>query len=304
MSPPTVVGLGQATVAMVGIVPRLPEGDAAFELSEVSVQAGGSTAIACATAAALGCRARLATKIADDFLGPFILGALREAGLQVHAVRDGGARLSPFSFTTVASESHRRTTLWTAGDAGALTPTEIDLVQLCAGAGAVLVDGYYPAAQVALAEVARRHDIPVVLGGAEMREGLGELVGVADVLVCSERLAADLAPRGETRDSLAELQRMGPRAVIITLGDQGAIGLYEDEIVEQRGFPVDVADETGAGDVFVGAFAAALLHSLPFPRCLELATAASALSCRRVGAWAGIPDQDEVLAAVRAVQPA
>jgi sugar/nucleoside kinase (ribokinase family) len=302
--PPIVVGLGQATVAMVGIVPRLPETDAPLELSQVSVQAGGSAAVACATAVALGCRARLATKMADDFLGPFILGALREAGLEVHAVRDPQARLSSFSFTAVASESRRRMTLVTAGDAAPLDPAELDLAQLLHGAGAAIVDGCYPAAQVALAEVARRHDVPVVLGGAELREGLGELVGVADVLVCSERLAADLAPRGEARDSLAELQRMGPRAVIITLGDQGAVGLYEDEIVEQRGFPVDAVDETGAGDVFVGAFVAALLHSLPFPRCLELATAAAALSCRRAGAWAGIPEQDEVLAMVRAARPA
>lgn len=300
MAPPIVVGLGQATVAMVGIVPRLPETEVPLELSEVSVQAGGTAAIACATAAALGCHARLATKVADDFLGPFILGALREAGLEVHAVRDRDARLSPFAFTTVASESNRRINLVTAGDAGPLRPAELDLPLLLDGAGAVIVDGAHPAAQVALAEAARQRGLPVVLGGAELREGLGELVGLADVLVCSERLAAELAPRGEARDSLAELQRMGPRVVIITMGEAGAVGLYEDDLVEQHGFPVQVVDSTGAGDVYLGAFVAAMLHQLPFARCLELATAAAALSCRRVGAWAGIPEQDEVMALLRA----
>ena len=300
MAPPIVVGLGEASVAMVGIVPRLPETEAPLELSEVSVQAGGTAAIACATAAALGCRARLATKVADDFLGPFILDALREAGLEVHAVRDRGARLSPFGFTAVARESNRRINLVTAGDAAPLEPSELDLPALLDGAGAAVVDGSHPAAQVALAEAARHRDLPVVLGGAELREGLGELVGVADVLVCSERLAAELAPRGEARDSLAELQRMGPRVVVITLGEAGAVGLYEDDLVEQRGFPVDVVDATGAGDVYLGAFVAAMLHALPFARCLELATAAAALSCRRVGAWAGIPEQDEVMALLRA----
>jgi sulfofructose kinase len=297
--PPIVVGLGQATVAMVGIVPRMPESEVPLELSEVSVQAGGTAAIACATTAALGCRARLATKMADDFLGPFILGALREAGLEVHAVRDRSARLSPFGFTTVASESHRRVTLITQGDASPLIADELDLPTLMQGAGAAIIDGVYPAAQEALAEVARARNVPVVLGGAEMREGLGELVGVADVLVCSERLASELAPRGEARDSLRELQRMGPRAVIITLGDQGAVGLYEEDFVEQPGFAVEAVDETGAGDVFLGAFVSALLHALPFARCVELATAAAALSCRRVGAWAGIPEQAEVMALLK-----
>jgi len=293
---PLAVGLGQATVAMVGIVPRLPETEAPMELREVSVQAAGTAAIACATAASLGCRARLATKVADDFLGPFILDALRDAGLEVHAVREAAARLSPLAFTTVASESGRRHTLFTPGDATPLAASDVDLVALLDGAAAAIVDGTQPAAQVALAELARAHDIPVVLGGAAVREGLGELVGVADVLVCSERLAAELAPRGEIRDSLLELQRMGPRAVVITLGEAGAVGLYEDQVIEQKGFAVEAIDPTGAGDVYLGAFVAALLHGLRFARCLEFAAAAAALSCRRIGAWAGIPERDEVMA--------
>jgi sugar/nucleoside kinase (ribokinase family) len=125
-------------------------------------------------------------------------------------------------------------------------------------------------------------------------------VALADVLICSERLAGELAPRDEIEESLVEIQRLGPDAVIITLGEAGSVGLHGDQLVKQPSFEVDEIDTTGAGSVYHGAFAAALLSKLPFAQCMEFASAAASLSCRRAGAWAGIPDRDEVIAAVRA----
>lgn len=284
---------------MVGVVPRLPQHDGPVELDEVSVQAGGAAAIAAATVTSLGCKARLCTKVADDFLGPFILHALAQAGLAVHEVLGPQSRLSAFGFTAAAREGGRRMSFVTNGDVGDMVPDEVDLEGMLDGSSAVIIDGYFPAAQIALAERARLRDVPVVLGCVRMREGMGELVGLSDVLIASERLASELAPRGEVRDSLTELSRMGPRAVILTLGEAGSIGLHDGTLVEQPAYPVDVVDSCDAASVYLGAFVTALLNRLPFARCMEFASAAASLSCRRVGAWAGIPDRDEVLDLIR-----
>jgi sulfofructose kinase len=131
-----------------------------------------------------------------------------------------------------------------------------------------------------------------------MRPGTGTLASLADVFICSERLAAELAPRDSLQQSLVEIQRLGPRAVIITLGDAGSVGLLGDQMVEQSVFDVDVVDTSGAGSVFHGAFATAMVGDLPFAKCMELA-AAAALACRRLGSWAGIPTRDEVLELIR-----
>jgi sugar/nucleoside kinase (ribokinase family) len=168
------------------------------------------------------------------------------------------------------------------------------------GASALLVDGSEPRDQLAIAELARGQKLPVIFDVAELREGCADVISVSDILIVSEREASELAPRGELTDALAELIRMGPRAVVITLGADGAIGSHGDQVVRCPAFVNDeMLDSYGAGSVFHGAFAAALLSELPFARCMETGAAAASLSLRELGAWAAMPSRDDVLALTR-----
>lgn len=294
---PLALSLGHVGVELTCRVPRIAP-DSPVEMDEVSIQVGGSAAIAAATAAALGCRARLACKLADDFLAQHVRSALAGAGIDTRVVAAADTQMSPVLFT-VLGERQRRASYYTTGDAGALMADEIQPDELLDNVAAVLVDGTSPSAQVAVAEVARKRGIPVVFDGDHIREGVGTLVGCVDVLICSERLAAELAPRDDLEATLVEIQRLGPRAVIITLGEAGAIGVHGDQLVRQESFPVDATDAGGAGAVYHGAFTAALLGNLPFETCMIFASAAAALSCRHLGGFAGIPARDEVIALVR-----
>jgi sugar/nucleoside kinase (ribokinase family) len=297
---PLIVGVGRVGMEIVGVVSRLPDHDNPVELDEITVQVGGGMAVSVGTAAALGCRTRLCCKLADDFLGAFIAEALADAGIEGQIVRAPDSRLSGLQFSAIPRDHSRRVSFYTHGDVVSLDASEVDLDALLDGASALLVDGDSPSAQVALAEAARARDVPVIYDGSQIQEGVGNLVALADVLICSERLAGDLAPRDEIEQSLVEIQRLGPEAVIITLGDVGSVGLHGDQLVKQPSFDVEVIDPTGAGSVYHGAFTAALLSKLPFAQCMEFASAAAALSCRRAGAWAGIPEREDVVAAVRA----
>jgi sugar/nucleoside kinase (ribokinase family) len=296
---PLIVGVGRVGMEIVGVVSRLPDHDNPVELDEITVQVGGPMAVSVGTATALGCRTRLCCKLAEDFLGAFIAKALRDAGIEGQIVRAPESRLSSLQFTAIPRDHSRRVSFYTHGDVSQLEGSEVDVDAVLQGASALLVDGHCPSAQVALAEAAHARDVPVIFDGSQIQEGVGTLVALADVLICSERLAGDLAPRDEIEESLLEIQRLGPDAVIITLGDAGSVGLHGDQLVKQPSFEVEVADTTGAGSVYHGAFTAALLSKLPFAQCMEFASAAAALSCRRAGAWAGIPERDEVVATVR-----
>ena len=300
---PLVVGLGQATVAFAAVVPRFPEAGSRVELGSVSIQPGGAAAIATATVSALGCGARFCTRVADDFLASFIHDALSEDSIDLRLIRASDHQLSAFSFTALDGDSSIG--FASSGDVADLDEDSLDINSLLHGASALIIDGAFPLAQSAVAEEARQRDILVIFnGGTNLREGTGELVALSDVLICSERLAAEIAPRGELKDSLVEIQHLGPRVAILTLGSSGSIGLHGDQLVEQPAFPVKAIDPSGAGDVYTGAFAAAMLNSLPFSRCMELASATAALACTKVGAWAGIPTRDQVVALLRGDQPA
>jgi len=262
---PLVVGLGRIGVAISGLGPNLPGVDA--HVADL---------------------AALATSPA-----PGVAVALREAGIDVEMLRAVGT--SACDVVIVAGDGTLRTRY--NGDRG--EPFASDASATLAGASALLIDGTEPGDQLQVAELARRNKLPVIFDVSELRDGTAQLIASCDILLASEREASELAPRGELTDALAELIALGPRAVVITLGNEGAIGRHGDQVVRCPAFPSDVLDAHGAGSVFHGAFAAALLSEVPFARCMQLAAAAASLSLRELGPWSAMPAREDVLALVR-----
>lgn len=294
MQSPLIVGLGRIGVAISGLAPNLPsDGAPPTELAALAPTPAPGIGVALRAIVRLGCRARAVGTHGADLLGHLARSALRDAGIDTELLRPVGT--SSCEIVTVAGDGTHRTRY--RGDAG--EPVPFDPAAAIADAAAVLVDGTAPVEQLRAAELARRDKLPVILDIAELRDGTAELIAATDILIISERAASELAPRGELTDALAEIIALGPRAVVITLGSKGAIGRHGEQVVRCPAFPVDVLDAYGAGSVFHGAFAAALLSELPFARCIELASAAAALSLRELGPWSAMPNRDDVLALVR-----
>src|SRR5262249_35927864 len=93
--------------------------------------------------------------------------------------------------------------------------------------------------------------------------------------------------------ALAERYRC--RALGITLGDRGAIFLSEGKVLRSPAFEVPVADTTGAGDVFHGAFIYGLMQQWPLERVVRFSNAAAALKCTQIGARRGVPPLEGAL---------
>lgn len=155
-------------------------------------------------------------------------------------------------------------------------------------------------------EVAERHGTPVLFNFAPARTRevpvsdrlTGLVVNEVEAQMLAGQAVAGVEDAG--RAALALLEQ-GPRFVVVTLGDEGAV-------VAERGggpptvlpaFPVTPADTTAAGDVFCGALAVALVEGRPLAEAARFASAASAISVTRIGAQPSAPRRGEIDAFLR-----
>jgi ribokinase len=107
-----------------------------------------------------------------------------------------------------------------------------------------------------------------------------------DVVIPNEIEAEQLTGERDPKKAARALVRMGARRAIITLGHKG---VFDGRL--RRAFRVEAVDTVGAGDTFVGAFAAGLSLGLQDP--VEFAQAAAALKVMRHGAQ-NVPALKEV----------
>ena len=81
---------------------------------------------------------------------------------------------------------------------------------------------------------------------------------------------------------------------VITQGSRGGI-LYDGKAVAAYpAFRVNAVDSNGAGDVFHGAFAAAVMMGYAYGKCCLFASAVSALKCTGIGARESAPNIESV----------
>lgn len=99
------------------------------------------------------------------------------------------------------------------------------------------------------------------------------------------------------------LLRRGPRLAVVKLGPDGVLARTATETVRVPPVPVTVVNGLGAGDAFGGALCLGLLRGWPLERTLRFANAAGAIVASRLACSAAMPDEDETLALLHAVQP-
>ena len=284
-----VVGLGQASVDYLGRVPTFPNEDEKVELLDIQTQCGGPVSTALVTLARLNVATTFMGSISNDPLGLEILSGFENEGIDVVALKMIPGFTSQLAFIAITVGLGKRTIFWHRGSVPPLGPNDVNLGAF-PNATLLHLDGLMVEASLEAARQAKARGMTVVMDAGTMREGSQRLAALVDVLIASERFAAPLVgadARPET--ALKALHNLGPELVIITLGPKGSIGSDRRNTVRQRAFPVDALDTTGAGDVFHGAFAAAMILNLDHRDAIDFSNAAAAMKCRELGGRSGIP---------------
>ncbi len=288
----TTVGIAVLDVVMT--VESLPAGPGKHRASSTHEVGGGVAANAAVTIASLGCDARFVGCVGTDPAGQRIVDGLASAQVDSSLVRRIKGTSSPLSMVLVDASgerlivNHSDERLFQDGS----PPTDDDL----AGSDAVLVDMRWPTGAVAALGSAQRRGVPAIVDCDHdplQNDGLSVLAAASHIIFAMPTLAEFAA----TSDPADALQRVGTYSnawVAATAGADGVYWLNDGELCHQPAFQIDAVDTLGAGDVFHGAFAVALVEGRPLDEALRFASAASAVKCTRPGGRSGIPNRADV----------
>jgi sulfofructose kinase len=290
-----VVGMSQATVDYLGLVPAFPLPDTKCDLTGLTVAGGGPAATALASLARWGVGAAFIGAVGGDEFGRMILKGLEQEGVDVSAVTVAPGGSSTFAFIAVEERSAQRTIFCFRGAGVRFAPEMVDL-DLVRSASVLHLDAYDLPACLAAARAAKEAGVPVVCDAGTLREGSLELMALVDHAVCSEVFFNSFHKGDDLEQGLARLKALGPRAVVVTLGKRGSLGFDGRAFHRQPAFAVTAVDTTGAGDVYHGAYIYGLLAGWDLAGRMAFASAAAALKCEHMGGRAGIPDLERLQA--------
>lgn len=286
-----VVGVGIASLDMIGIAAAEPQLGIKQPLGGWVEMGGGPVATALVAIARMGGRAALATVVGDDPYGARISEGLRAAGVDISAVvtRPGGSHVA----FALAEPGRDRRTVWWYHEPAAFRGLPLDR-ELISSARSLLIDTHMPDVTLSAARWMRAAGGLVMIDAERVREGTRELLPHCDLLVVSERFGREATGFAEPWEAARALHGSYGRLALVTCGAEGSWCAHEGELFHTPAFKVEPVDTTGAGDVFHGALLYALLRGDAVRAAVRYASAAAALSCRGLGGRGSLPGVDEV----------
>ena len=126
-----------------------------------------------------------------------------------------------------------------------------------------------------------------------------EFLQVIDILIPNQHEAElltgiEVDSKESAKAAAKSLLSVGVKAVVVTLGEIGAIYISESEEIFQEAFPVNPVDTTAAGDAFCGGFAAEIDRGHSIADALRYACAAGGLATTKQGAVPSVPTELEI----------
>lgn len=300
--PAKVVVIGSMNMDLVTRAPRLPRGGETLIGESFATVHGGKGANQAVAAARLGAQVSMVGCVGRDAYGEELRGALLAEQIDCQAVStvddSSGVAL------IVVDDNSQNAIVIVAGANGALTSEVIDRFDsVLQAADVIICQLEVPDATVghALARGRALGKIVILNPAPASRPLPADWYASIDYLIPNESEAEALS--GVPVDSLeaaktaaTRLIGMGAGKVIITLGAQGSLFANGKSFEHFPALKVKAVDTTGAGDTFVGGFAAALAAGESEAQAIRFGQIAAALSVTRAGAQPSIPTLSDVQA--------
>jgi ribokinase len=284
-----IVVVGSANVDLTTFTDQMPRPGETIFGSRFDLGFGGKGANQAVAASLCGARVHMVARVGNDLFGPATIENLERQGVnarKVKAIDDVGSGVAPIF---VDSTGQNRI-LVVKGANDSLTPEAVENAsRLLKRADLIVLQLEIPLETVYYTvRFARKNKLRVILNPAPAAPlSLEQLKGVT-YLIPNETEAEAIAGRSVTTldDAHAcarELVARGFPRVILTLGERGAVLAGAESVKHVPAFPVEAVDTTGAGDAFIGSFAAFLGEGLSEEEAVERANLYAAFSTTSVG---------------------
>ena len=295
------IGIGFCSNDHLAVLPFIPM-DTKVRMLSHRIMGGGPAANSPAGAASLGLSAAFVGTVGDDADGDMILRDFHAQGVDTSMVKVRPGATSAIAYLWIEEKTGNRSCAWTREGLDELTADEIN-PEAIAAAKILHVDGHNAAGAIAAAKVAREAGVLVNYDAGTHRDGMEELLGLADLMICSEEFILKLTGLKDAEEAVRQVwAKYRPKVCGATMGVRGSMAFNGKDFVRCPAFKVEkVVDTTGCGDLFHTGFAIRYLETQDLMECQRFGAAVSAIKCRGLsGRPPSAPTRAEVEAFLQA----
>ncbi|KAF2543794.1 hypothetical protein F2Q68_00029318 [Brassica cretica] len=226
-----VIGCGGTTVDFLATVDSYPKPDDKIRSTSLKVQGGGNAGNALTCAARLGLTCRLISKarivVANDSQGKGILEELESDGVDTSFLVVSKEGNTPFTYVIVDKQTQTRTCIHTPGYPP-MVPTDLPQSTMLSAldrASIAYFDVRLHETALVIAKEASRKKIPILVDAEKKRDGLDELLQLADYVVCTAKFPQAWTEVSSIPCALVSMLLRLPKLkfVIVTLGEEGCL---------------------------------------------------------------------------------
>jgi ribokinase len=284
---------------------RLPTIGETIAGSGFAIGPGGKGSNQAVSAARAGADVTFITRIGNDTFGEIALKTWGADGIHPRVTQTATATGAAFIY--VHETTGANAIIVVPGAAAELCAADVDAAAEAIRASRVFVtqlEQPVDAARRGL-EIARAAGVVTVFNPAPAATFDSALFGLSDYVVPNEIEAETLTgiavsdPAAARRAGDALIAK-GARTALITLGERGALFHNREHSIQIPPFAAGpVVETTGAGDAFVGGFAAALARGVDPIDAARFGSATAGISVTRAGAARAMPHRIEIEALLK-----
>ncbi len=250
-----------------------------FHHSKIHQASGGSAANTMIAISQLGGKTAYGCHVGLDDFGHSYVNEMKILGVDLHCLPDSGEKTG--SCVILITPDAERTMNTHLGASAQFTDIHVSEEHL-RQAEWLYIEGYLfsstngQAAVKRAVTLAKKHQVKIALTISDafivsaFREPLQSCIHEADLIFANIKEAESLVGEGTEEEIFSKYRKLVPHA-IMTMSARGAWLSSEGEVFHVPAVKTHAIDETGAGDMFAGAFLYGITHNLSAKRSAEVA---------------------------------